>query len=338
MIKNTYFSIGKTNRFFKKEYIYSESKFGPIVISNKISPISGSAISIKNNNAIKKSLSEAVERRILMQPIISNKKYRSYDLITGSKGWVDSEKLGYAINIDSTGTASHTNVEKAIIHALEELLEKNALMRIWYKKEIFNISQIGWEPDYPFSKNTIFLLNTFFFPFLTVVSACKDEKGFWHCGLGCALNDLNKAKKSSYEEMKLLWHQDNTYKSFARNYDYVEKHVNLFTYYKWDNSQLLYMDEVVKNALPYLKKMKFEHKSLTLKSIGKQLSKKINHLNVIFFFDSLFKGTEFSVRCISNELISSIPTKKVCEKKIKSDELHLITLKDLNVHPECPII
>ncbi|QYN59367.1 hypothetical protein GYM68_09005 [Lactobacillus panisapium] len=338
MIKNTYFSIGKTSLFFKKDPVYSETKFGPIVLFNKISPTSGNAIANSEHNAVKKSLSEAVERRILMQPIIKKQMYKSYDLITGSSKWINWKSLGYGSSVDSTGTASHTDVKLAIIHSLEELLEKNVLIRIWYKKEAYNISQFGWKPDYPYSKNTIFLINTFFLPFVTVVSACKDKNGYWHCGLSCTLNDVNKAKRASFQEMKLLWNQDTIYEPYADNYDYVKKHINLFTYYTWSQNQKLHMESLVKNAPVYHKKIDFGYKTMTLSSIGMELSKKINHLNIVFLADSLLKGTDFSVRCVSDELISSVPTKRVCEEKIRNKKLKFVTLKEIREHSECPIL
>ncbi|WEV43866.1 YcaO-like family protein [Lactobacillus sp. ESL0684] len=338
MIDTAYIKVGQTYKFFEKDFVYTDVKYGPKLFHDKIGPSEGNAVSQHSFESFKKALSEAIERRILMYPVINlDKKFSFYDLVTGKKGMIVSSELGYSKYIDSTGVAAHTNPEKAIIHAICELIEKNALSRIWYKDDAINVTKIGWQPESPFNKETYFLLNDYFSPLIVVVSAYKDTDEMWHCGLGCVPYSLNDAKKAAFDEMKMIWFQNNVYKLFSNTNKYVSQQMQS-TYYNWTDRQRKHLSFLLQHSKKKYSVLSRNKNINSLSRIILELSKTVKHLNIVYLPSSLFKGELSVVKCFSPNLISHVPNKEIYKDKLRNNDYNFIDYADVTDSINCPIL
>lgn len=265
-----------------------------------------------------------------------NQKYLAYDIITKTKNYILGKDLGYNSRMDSTGTATHINSYCAIIHAIGELIEKNALLRIWYKQDVKNISDIGWNPSMNNSEKTYFLLNDFFFPYYVVFAATKDNTNFWHCGLGFSLGNLDKAKKAAYEEMKLIWFQNDIDKLNPDSP--VKLNSDILVYWRWTESQKIHIDNLIKNAQV---KSFFELNNFDIENIediGNLFTHSLKNLYIVFIPDPMFSGSFSTIRCFSRDLISCVPNKNLLTKLLTSSSIRFISKKDVKNNIDCPIV
>ena len=278
-----------------------------------------------------KAVSEACERHALVIPTTNPKeKYVSYDVITNKIKYVSGYKIGYNYQADSTGTATHLNMFSAIEHSIGELIEKNALLRMWYKNDIKNISNIGWQPN---NRKTIFLMNNFFFPYYVVLAAYKDKNQYWHCGLGSSLKSVNIAKQKAYEEMNLMWFQNNIDRA---NVSLSKKH-NKTLYWKWNLEQVQHMDML--SSISHVRRNKCSgHDPKNIHELGLLLSCTFKHMYVVLITDDLFNKPLLTARCFSDELISCVVPKFQLLKLISNNSINFISLKDVKNKVDCPIV
>lgn len=330
---NFYISGSQTYHMFKKDDIYSRVTFDSILFNKMLSPNGGNAISVDSNLSFIKSISEACERHALIIPTTNpSKKYVSYDVITNKIKYVSGYKIGYNYQTDSTGTASHLNIFNAIEHSIGELIEKNALLRMWYMNDVKNISNVGWRPN---SRKNIFLLNDFFFPYHIILAAYKDKNQYWHCGLGSSLKNINIAKQNAYREMKLMWFQNN----IDRANSSLSKKYNKTIYWKWNLEQIQHMDRL--SSINYVKKREYfsVNNPKNIRELGLLLSHTFKHMYIVLITDSLFSRPLLSVRCYSDELISCVAQKfLLLDLLISNKSINFISLKDLENKVDCPIV
>lgn len=329
---NFYISASQTYHVFKKDDIYSRATFNSILFNNMFSPNGGNAISIDSSLSLLKAVSEACERHALIIPTTNpKKKYASYDVITNRIKYVSGYKIGYNSQTDSTGTATHLNLFSAAEHSIGELIEKNALLRMWYKNDVKNVSSIGWQPN---NRKNVFLLNDFFFPYYVIIAAYKDKNQYWHCGLGSSLKSVNIAKQKAYEEMNLMWFQNNIDRI---NFDLSKKH-NKTLYWKWNPEQIQHMNKL--SSINHVKKNKCfsDHDPKDMHELGLLLSCTFKHMYIMLITDDLFNKPLLTVRCFSDELISCVPQKSLLLELISNKSLNFITLEDLKNKIDCPIV
>ncbi|MGM9915763.1 MAG: hypothetical protein ACI31U_11145 [Lactobacillus crispatus] len=329
---NFYISASQTYNLFRHDDIYSRATFNSILVDNMFSPNGGNAISTDSSLSLVKAFSEACERHALIIPTTNpQKKYVSYDVITNRIKYVSGSKLGYNYQTDTTGTATHLNITSAIKHSIGELIEKNALLRMWYKNDVENISDIGWQPN---NQKTIFLLNNFFFPYYVVLAAYKDENQYWHCGLGSSLENVSVAKQAAYKEMNLMWFQNNIDKV---NFSLSKKH-NKTLYWKWDSKQIQHMDKL--SSLNQVKKHHYFpiRDPKNIHELGLLLSCTLKHIYITLITDNLFNKPLLTVRCFSDELISCVVQKSLLVKLLQNSSVNFISVKDLKNKVDCPIV
>lgn len=336
-MNNFYISVQHTNNLFKKDYIYARTLFNPILFQNKIGPHGGNSTSKSLNLSLIKSFSEAIERRSLMLPTVqADKRYKAYDMVTGKSKFLPGNILGYDYFTDSTGTATHINSFKAIEHAVGELIEKNALLKIWYSFDAKNISKIGWNPPAQYKEKTVFILNNFFFPYYVVLAAYKDADNFWHCGLGFSSNNVNTAKKAAFEEMRLIWFQNEIDKVNPNSP--VKFNKDILVYWRWSQSQIDHMDKLISRASKCVHLNLNSQKISNIDVLGRLLSQKIQHLYITFIPDSLFNGPFSTIRCFSNELVSCVAKKDVLLELLNRKSISFINLTNIKNNVDCPII
>lgn len=328
---NFYISASQTYNLFKEDYIYSRATFNSILVNNMLSPNGGNAISRKSNFSLAKAVSEACERHALVIPTTNPKeKYVSYDVITNKIKYVSGYKIGYNYQADSTGTATHLNMFSAIEHSIGELIEKNALLRMWYKNDIKNISTMGWQPN---NRKTIFLMNNFFFPYYVVLAAYKDENQYWHCGLGSSLKSVDIAKQKAYEELNLMWFQNN----IDRVNVSLSKKYNKTLYWKWNSEQIQHMDML--SSISHVRRNKCSgHDPKNIHELELLLSCTFKHMYVVLITDDLFNKPLLTARCFSDELISCVVPKFQLLKLISNNSINFISLKDVKNKVDCPIV
>lgn len=327
-----YISASQTYHLFKKDYIYSRTTFDSILVNNMFSPNGGNAISIDSDFSLIKAISEACERHALIIPTTNpKKKYVAYDVITNRIKYISGYRIGYNSQTDSTGTAAHLNILSAAKHSIGELIEKNALLRIWYKNDVKNISNVGWQPD---NRKTLFLLNDFFFPYYVVLAAYKDKNHYWHCGLGSSLKSVDIAKQKAYEEMDLMWFQNNIDRI---NFSLSKKH-NKTLYWKWNLEQIQHMDKL--SSINHIKKNRHfsVHDPKNMHELGFLLSYTFRHMYIVLITDRVFNKPLLTVRCFSDELISCVAQKSLLVKLISNKSHSFITLEDLKNKVDCPIV
>lgn len=334
---NYYFSVRQTHKFFEKDYSYANAVFSPILIDNKVGPYGGNGISLNSNLATVKCFSEAIERRALMFPTVNvNKKYLAYDIVTGTKKYILGQKVGYNLKGDSTGTATHIDPYNAIEHAIGELIEKNALLRMWYKLDIKDVSHIGWMPSMNEIIKVNFLINDFFFPYYVVLAVSRDKNDFLHCGLGFSLESIDKAKKAAFEEMKLIWFQNDIEKmNPGSSLTYSEDES---VYWNWTKDQQKHVKKLI--DIGRLKKycVSGRVRPKNIVSLGKMLGSSISNIYVIFISDPLFKGPFSTVRCFSNELVSCVPNKNMLLRLLSNTSINFINREDIESSVDCPIV
>lgn len=334
-MNSVYLSARQTYKFFSMDYSYSRILFNPILFNNKISPCGGNSIDQNKDLSMIKSFSEAAERRVVMNPTVNyNKKYAAFDLITKSTKIVLGYIIGYNQEKDSTGTATHIDAYQAIIHSVGELIEKNALLRMWYRYDVINVSDLGWHPLN--DTKTIFLVNNYFIPYYVVLSAKKDKLNYWHCGLGFSIDSLNKAKKAAFEEMQLIWFQNNIDKLNPNSPTQFNNDMSV--YWNWTDKQKQHMNTIVnmKNKNAFLFNNTNELKNI--EELGKKLSDSFRHIYIVYLKDFLFKEPLVTIRSFSNELISCVPKKEVLMKLINEQDINFIDIQDITDSVDCPIV
>lgn len=332
MTNNLFISINQTNKLFNSDYTYSQATFSPIIYKNSFSPTGGNSISSSELLSLKKAISETEERHATIMPTIhSQVKYPAFDIISGNIDTLSGESLGYDTVHDSTGTATHTNAFKAISHAIGELIEKNALLQIWYKGKAKNISKIGWQPPKFFIDHTYFLYNDFFTPYHVVLSVYEDKNHYFHCGLGFSNKNINLAKKAAFEEMRLIW--------FQNNIDKMNPSINNFIseYWQWSNTQKRHLKEIIsKSSLSTYLPASLNITSLS--ELGKELSISLRHLYIVYLPDTIFSRNLITIRCYSNELVQCVATKDNLLKILTNNKLKFITKQNVKNIVDCPIV
>ena len=129
-----------TRRFYEEPYV-AYLYNGPLMVEGKIGPSAGSAIADCKATSVKKALSEMVDRRALMvnASVPSTVDLPTWDIVTGERSSLPAQFLTYHGSlpnpVDTTGTAAHPNSSGAIVSAVLELIEKNAMFLWWYGLE-----------------------------------------------------------------------------------------------------------------------------------------------------------------------------------------------------------
>lgn len=289
---------------FNDDYFYSYANNGTCKINNTIGPIGGTSYDKNRISAIKKAISESIERRELMKNYNSKKKIKTLNLISNEIDTIDCKRFGFYENsdyyTDTTGTAAHEGSIESLTNAIKEILQKNALFYLWYLKKGTILKTPKNLPDIETNlENFLFFVNEDFFPLKTVLCVDISDNRF-KAGVSCEF-EIYLGVKKAYEEMRLIEVQENVnikygYSSYRMSKkDIVDHRNHILTL----NNHLPVMDYKY-----YLSSTEIE-----LFSFIKILPKKIKSLYFIQLNNPYNKKIKVT-KVISNELISHIPQKK----------------------------
>lgn len=246
-----------TKKFSLDKFYKSYTYIGTIKKGKYLGPTGSNALSSDKTLAMKKSLSEAVERKALMAGgVIDAEGYcPTYDLIQNKISSLSHEFTSYRITtphiIDSTGTSAHINSQLALQKALEELLEKNSLFLFWYGREGWKLRLEDYEYHPLFNQiikegyDLLVFLNVSFPPLYTVIVVIYTGNLIISTGISASL-DFNLALDAAIREAYLLkWEKhgldlriqtrsnrdDLEYLNHLMNFDYFDKEKKSTEYY-----------------------------------------------------------------------------------------------------------
>ncbi|MED2006658.1 MULTISPECIES: YcaO-like family protein [Brevibacillus] len=133
----------KESIFINKTIYLSTSRIGTFKSEDGgLGPVDCGSISRDKKKSIMKGFSESLERRALVigaNGADEDDMIRSFDLISGSVSYIS--KYYTRLNnkapfiSDTSGTATYTNSNVAMLNAIKELLEKNSTFLFWYGKQ-----------------------------------------------------------------------------------------------------------------------------------------------------------------------------------------------------------
>jgi hypothetical protein len=255
---------------FKIDNIYkSYVHLGSIKSEGYLSPSGTCAISENKITSIKKTFSEAIERKVLMAGGVKDLSgyISTFDLISNKVSMLGSQFTTYRPEkphvSDTTGMGAHYVGGKALQKALEELLEKNSLYLFWYgrmgkklQSEIYNNHPIYHHINKEGDKIMVFM-NTYFTPLKTLIVVIYNENRIVSSGISASLY-FDKALDGALNEALLLkWENQaidlrNNYKNteddieclyHLNNYEFLEKRSDI---YNSESISIDYMGELMK--------------------------------------------------------------------------------------------
>lgn len=314
------------------------------VIDNEgyIGPTGGGGISLKKQNSILKSFSEAVERRSLLFGAKEhrNKFSQAFDLVNNCIIEIPSFLTLYHKEnpiVDTTGTAVHYNINNAIYNALTEVLEKNSTFLFWYGKKGYklNCKEKSFYTD-RMKKNNVnisFFVQDFFYPLIVVFCVCEDKiSNYTSFGIGSGFTldeAIEKARAEAYflkrdKSLEIVYNLNKNVNYNFQDSKHLKSYMKFFEelddYIINENSnELVNIDERLRNLI--------ENFPAWIQNIYVVMIKqKINH-------------NLSSVKVMSENLICCVPSKKNLNLKLQINQ-QTINLDeiDLTIIPECPIL
>lgn len=289
----------------------------------------GNATSIGNNKKIslKKSYSEYLERFSLGMPMGKEQTVVAFDLV--QKKIIEDKmcNYGYGDTIyghnDTTGTASGTSSTLVIDKALCELIEKNECLCFWYSNVGKKISVCGEVMEkinrYNFISEKILLYivqEVSNYP--TVIALGLREKKLIASGVACTRQVIESIQKALDELRVIEWQQYQNRESIFCSHSEIE-HCKILDriYEKEQNTDEYFIQEEYAGKV---KRIKFAE---WVKNI---------QIKVIYADDKFGLKT---VKCISNELLSSLPIQANIEKANNKEVVKRYYNKNV---VNCPIV
>lgn len=268
--------------------------------NKKLTPNTPSAIDLKKYTAIKKMHNEHLERSRIGYNYL-DKECISFDVINGLTKVRTRNDFCYGYNstfgyLDTTGTASGLYSKQLISKAMNELIEKNEMLLLWYLKkghqlvidnDIKNlISRIGFYSNEVFVFLSDYISNVYT---IAVVLFHKNQL----MATGISLNEdenvglINALMEAKLMESIFLEDSLNTYKDLFSKEDYEKIYEQIITFSAKFN--------------------KINYKQLSKKNIV--LGNWVNNLEVAML--NIHPTEELAtIRCCSTDLVNAIPLKE----------------------------
>lgn len=321
--KNSY---GVTNSVFLNQHYIGYANLCRVKTNQGLTI--GNATSIDKNKQIcvKKCFSEYLERFALGIPVDKNKKCDVLNYIDKSMKSIKFSNFGYGDSLyshnDTTGTATGKLSDKVICKAICELVEKNEALCFWYsncgKKIILNkkIREKIFKMNFISDEFYCFLINEIT-NFPTIIFWGFRNGKLLTTGISCT-NDIRNSLDNAIQEAKIIeWQQYNNEKSIFFNYSEAELK-NIHNIVMKKNKSLEIID-LSCNTI-FEEEMKF--------------SNWIKEVYVKLVFVDEKRGLK-TIKCISKELLASIPIKENIEKSLNMEVVKRY-YKDVLI--DCPIV
>lgn len=191
---NSNFITYPHQELFNANY-HSITRFSKITVNGKKGPIGGTAVDKNPKKALIKSIAESLDRRSSMLWFDDLKSVTCFDIL--EKKIVRLPKYYFSLNNneiirDTTGSAAHVFSYKAVNNAILELLQKNALIDIWYHKHSQYIDE----------GSVKLLISTIFKPSIHILAMkLENERVFFSMGSGF---NIEEAKRNAKDELSVL--------------------------------------------------------------------------------------------------------------------------------------
>ncbi|MCL1934882.1 MAG: hypothetical protein FWF57_00655 [Defluviitaleaceae bacterium] len=303
-----YFRIKSSSFLGNRKISYGD--LDGVLNQGKITPLNSCGIDIDKQLAVIKMFNEHCERFLMDDAI--NTQVKSIDHINKTIKLANkfdfsyNESVGYGIK-DTTGTAAGYDSSKIIQKAVQELLEKNEMLLLWYKnkgKLIEKNNKIQKHInkfDFKSSYLDIFLCNELS-NFYTIITIVYTDTRIISSGIGVSYN-FDVALKLSLEEAYMLECGSLYYPLFSLNFvdeDTHQKAVNHVLYLKKNI-------ETFKDSPDSPNNLKIDF----------VINENIKNLN-IQVLNKGFGKRSTTIKCISTDLCNSLPTKNKIKTLIKN--------------------
>lgn len=202
--------FGVTNKLFLNENIYmSNSRINTYIDSKGyMGPVNCGSISLNKKMSIIKGFSESVERRAIAfgaKSVRNDQDYTyAYDIVNEKITTIPKNVTKYSKTppyIDTTGSSAHSNPFDAIVTAVTESIEKNAVFLLWYGR-LGTLIESNIESQYKKllekqGYKVTFILIDYFFPLKVVVTFAYSEEVDlrYKFGIGSSLNIIHAIEK-----------------------------------------------------------------------------------------------------------------------------------------------
>ena len=353
-VKSSNFNYTSTN-FIDMKLYFAYSKIGPLMTtSNQLGPVDCGSFGETKGLAQKKSFSESIERRSLVD-IEQNKnksKVSAFNLLKNSIELIPKMVTVYNdvdIIVDTTGTAAHRNSGECLLNSLTELLEKNATYLFWYGKSGYRLDQnnISRFKIYHVIKQQGFEIEGFvnldFYPVIVVYIRISNTFSNMDInnvfGVGSSVS-LDKAISKALKEGLFLMsmHMES----------HLRKDNSSYSEGSYENTliETLKNKEIFNNLneMEFLKEkfIKFENKDLNIKEeieyILTSLPKWIENIWVVVMPQKLNKNLIIT-KVYSDNLINCVPFKENINLDLEINKYTInLDENELNKKFDCPIL
>lgn len=313
----------------RKTYFLTQINIGYVNLS-KVKTIAGitagsaSAIDKSKQLSLVKSYSEHMERFSLGIPLTRKNLIGSVNIIQKktlktkfSEFSYGNHKVGYN---DTTGTASGRHADDIIQKAVLELIEKNELFCFWYGdkgKRVYCDDELENQiKQYNFISTSIkiFLMNELSnYPTIIVLGFLDDE--LKTTGVACSPDISTSIRNALNEAKSIEWQTFNN--PLAEANQYSKEMLQLF--YKKVNYKEHLCEMVLISSLEHNESLK--------------ISDWIVHIEIAVIGEDINRGIK-TIKCISNQLLNSIPIKKNILLQ-KEKEIVRKYLNDFSI--DCPV-
>lgn len=284
------------------------------------------AIDKRKQICLKKCFSEYLERFALGIPIGKIQKTDAINLADKSIEQIHFSDFGYGDSEyghnDTTGTATGYLSEAVISKALCELIEKNEALCFWYSEHGKRIIQ---DENFKMMLHRMNFISTEFYGYViheisnfpTVIILGFHEERLLTTGIACT-DSIEKSLEAAIEEAKIIeWQQYNNEKSGLYHYSKEEREAIRGMLHKKNQGS----ESIKISDEPELQK-------------ELQLADWVQHIYIKVIYADEMRGLK-TVKCISKELLSSIPIKENIEKTLNKE---IVQRYYKNQTIDCPIL
>lgn len=280
----------------------------------------------KKQICLKKCFSEYLERFALGIPIEKQQKTDAINLIDQSIEQIRFSDFGYGDSEyghnDTTGTATGYLSEAVISKALCELIEKNEALCFWYSD---HGKQIVQDEKIKKMLHKMHFISTEFYGYIiheisnfpTVILLGFYQGRLLTTGIACT-NSIEKSLDCAIKEAKIIeWQQYNNEKS---------------GFYHYSKEELEEIRWMLRSKNQSLEAVRISGDSEPKKEL--QLAEWIRGIYVKVIYADEARGLK-TVKCISKELLSSVPIKENIEKTLNKE---IVKRYYTNQTIDCPIL
>ena len=324
MIFSNKYNFGVTEKIFLNEFSIGYLNLCKVKTSIGYTACDATSLDKNSKVAIKKCYSEYLERFSMGIPIDRDIKTEVVELVNKNVKNNLLSEFGYGDHLfghnDTTGTAAGTDSKSIIEKAICELIEKNEVFCFWYGRS-GKVLEINHHMRKMIDK--LGFISTEFYCFLlneisnfpTIIVLGFDNGRLITTGVSCS-NNMMKSLCGAFQEARIIeWQQYNNIKSNFTNYSVIEQ--ELFLNAIKEKKNYLEKGKIVKNKEEQIKLVNWVH-----------------NIQVRLLYSDNILGIKV-VKCISENLFSSLPITKNISKSLRKE---IVKRYYIDKEVDCPIV